>query len=308
MGRRRLITVRHYGLAVPTTYEPAKPTPLLVYFHGQSDAWPPAEEGYHSLGEKHRFITVYPRGYGDFNGKDRAGYIAWNVGLMDEGLAKANDTCFENTVPTCYDSCKGQCSRCAWSTCVDDVLFVKQMIGALAKDYNIDHQSIFATGCSNGGMFTHYLASREPHLFRAVMPIYGLPLAGRLHVPPALRNVPILQMHDRSDTTIPWQGGMSADGWVYEAMSTAMSTWARVHGCLSSTHLRGVATPFDGGNKNFVCQEYKRCTGRVISCFYDGTHGSWPASGQIEGIAWWFFSQFIGSEAVANASMLVASL
>jgi len=74
----------------------------------------------------------------------------------------------------------------------------------LEANYNIDSNAIFVSGESNGAMFSHYLVSQMPELARAVMPIYGLPLVGKLNVPKALSSTPILQMHDRSDKSIPW--------------------------------------------------------------------------------------------------------
>jgi predicted esterase len=87
---------------------------------------------------------------------------------------------------------------------VNDVNFIDEMVKSLKTNYNIDSNAIFVIGESNGAMFSHYLVSQLPNLARAVMPIYGLPLVGKLNVPKTLSNTPILQMHDRSDTTIPW--------------------------------------------------------------------------------------------------------
>lgn len=153
-------TERQYMLAVPKTYDPSKKTPLLVYFHGQGDAWPPLDTNYHEIGEREGFISVYPRGYGDFGGTDDDANIAWNVGLNDIDIEAANDTCFEGTKGYCYDSCGQDCSRCMWSTCVDDVSFVTKLITDLTETYNIETKAIFVTGASNGGMMTHYYASQ----------------------------------------------------------------------------------------------------------------------------------------------------
>jgi poly(3-hydroxybutyrate) depolymerase len=288
-------TTRRYALAVPASYAPSVRAPVLLYFHGQGDQWPPVGTAYAALGEQFGYLTVFPRGYGDFNGTDNAAYVAWNVGLVDAPmtLEGANATCFENTVPTCYDSCAGRCSRCAWSSCVDDVYFVESLLSSLGQNFTIDTGRVFATGASNGGMFVHHLAARRPNLIRAVAPVYGLPLVGMLRVPAAMGKISILQLHDRSDTTIPWQGGMTAAGWIYEALSTVLSSWARVHGCRSSPALTGLATPYDGGTHNFVCQEYRACRkGRVAQCFFDGHHGTWPTDGQIELLGTWFFFNY----------------
>lgn len=121
------------------------------------------------------------------------------------------------------------------------------------------------------------------------MPIYGLPLWGKMDIPHVLESVPILQMHDRSDATIPWEGGMTSDGWIYESLTTVLAGWARNHKCKSTKKLTGVNTPYDGGNVNMQCYEYKECElGRVMNCMYDGQHGSWPHA--TEHLTWWFFS------------------
>ena len=88
---------------------------------------------------------------------------------------------------------------------------------------------------------------------------------------------------------------MTKDGWIYESKTTTLSVWARNHKCKPSVKLRGVSTPFDGGNDNMVCQEYKQCqNGRVMTCMFDGVHGSW-GNKNIEKLSWWFFSQYINS-------------
>lgn len=66
-------------------------------------------------------------------------------------------------------------------------------------------------------------------------------------------------MHDRGDEIIPWQGGMTYDGWIYESMTTVLSVWARNHQCSSSVKLTGVNTPYDGGYRDVRCMEYLDC-------------------------------------------------
>ena len=116
---------RQYALSVPESYDDSLPIPLLMYFHGSYDEWPATSSNYWKLGEKHRFITVYPRGYSDYGGKVTDTDITWNVGINDNGVEAANDICFPGAEPVCFDSCKPNCSLCAQYTCVDDINFVK---------------------------------------------------------------------------------------------------------------------------------------------------------------------------------------
>ena len=131
---------RRFAITVPSKYDANTPMPVVLHFHGQSDTW--GDPGrWDALGERHGFITVYPRGMGDFGGKDREADIAWNVGLLDKGMAAANESCFEDTQPSCYDSCS-ECSRCSWSTCHDDVAFVRQLHAQLAAELCIDLHAV----------------------------------------------------------------------------------------------------------------------------------------------------------------------
>ena len=141
----------------PASYSPARPTPVLLYFHGQGDAWPPVGTTFAALGEQFGYLTVFPRGYGDVNGTDREHFVAWNVGLVDVPMTieSANATCFENTVPTCYDSCAGRCSRCAWSSCVDDVYFVESLLRSLGQNFTIDADRTYLGGFSGGAQVAH---------------------------------------------------------------------------------------------------------------------------------------------------------
>mmetsp|Transcript_15401 Transcript_15401/g.30286 ORF Transcript_15401/g.30286 Transcript_15401/m.30286 type:complete len:338 (-) Transcript_15401:81-1094(-) len=303
---------RDYAISVPSALAtPGQLLPVLFYLHGQGDSWPGSNStSFDALGQREGFITVYPKGLGDFNGTIQDSYIAWNTGLYDGGLQKADDTCFADTVGTCYDSCKAQqlCSNCGWSTCHDDVLFLSLLIDHVIKQFQGDADRVYILGCSNGGMMTHHLAQRLGPRLAAVMPVYGLPLIGFLNVSSPLASVPILQLHDRSDTVIPLQGGASGDGWLYYGVTATLSAWARVHRCHHSA--TSISTPFDGGSVHLSCISYHGCQEPTVSksssregntsgdsdqnravvlCTYDGEHGSWPA--HAEELAWWFFQK-----------------
>merc|ERR1712048_1155988 len=109
-----------------------------------------------------------------------------------------------------------------------------------------------------GGMFVHTLMTTMPTTFKAVVPVFGLPLVGqwnigRYGVPETLSSVSVLYMHGRSDTVIPAHGGW-AGGWNYVSGKQAMQALASVHGC-SPTTLTW-STPFDGGDKNVSCVKH----------------------------------------------------
>jgi hypothetical protein len=86
---------------------------------------------------------------------------------------------------------------------------------------------------------------------------------------------------------------------MYESLSTVLSGWARNHVCEISGNLTGVVTPYDGGDDDIRCEEYKECqNGRVMQCFHDGRHGSWVDN--LEELSWWFFSQYLPTDSITE--------
>ena len=49
----------------------------------------------------------------------------------------------------------------------------------LQENFAVDSEKMVVTGCSNGGMMTQYIVSQLPHMFRAAVPNYALPLTVR---------------------------------------------------------------------------------------------------------------------------------
>jgi poly(3-hydroxybutyrate) depolymerase len=247
-------------------------------------------------------VVVLPAGLSETLVDTGENDTTWNC-----GAAADNSTCVEGTTNAhCLASCQrlGRCGRCNWATCYDDSVFVKTLVELLASSFRLDSTRYFVVGESNGGMLVHYLLSKLPGMFRAAAPTFGLPLAGYL-VGPEYQLVTqrglastssVLQLHDRSDTVIPWQGGESSDGWLYESRDRTMGVWAAIHNC--SLRPVGEATPFDGGPSSLACWKYPGCaatsnelpSAAVIKyCMYDGGHGDWPDQPRADDLVWSFF-------------------
>ncbi|MGK0378913.1 MAG: poly(3-hydroxybutyrate) depolymerase [Patiriisocius sp.] len=52
-----------------------------------------------------------------------------------------------------------------------DVEFIRQLIEKIVKNYTIAANSIFATGLSIGGFFTHRLTIEMPEVLRLLLPL-----------------------------------------------------------------------------------------------------------------------------------------
>ena len=256
--------------------------PLVLGFHGQSNSpetWGPRSH-FTQLAKAHGWLMVYPAAIWENKTTDSGTDSTWNVGSMDD-----DSTCLAGTTSTqCLASCANlnKCNgRCNWATCYDDTAFIDQLLTKLHTEYCADVSRIFLVGESNGGMFIHYLISTFPGRFLAAAPVFGLPLLGYLvgdqyqlvKQRAEAQRTSVLQLHDRSDLIIPWQGGADSDGWLYESMSRSLGVWSAIHSCggLVQNH-----NAFEGGSTNVNCWKYDQCEdGKFVGfCKYDGGHVS----------------------------------
>jgi polyhydroxybutyrate depolymerase len=116
---------REYLLHVPKTYDPTKPTALVISMHGGA-GWPAMQKEtsrWNTLSESQGFIVVYPSG---ISGR---GPRAWH--MSPSGLAR-------------------------------DVRFISDLIDTLKAAYNIDGARVYADGLSNGGGMAFRLSCSCP--------------------------------------------------------------------------------------------------------------------------------------------------
>jgi len=277
--------------------------PLVLGFHGQSgspEGWGPATR-FVELARASGWAIVFPAAVRE-NTTALSSDSTWNC-----GTAADNSTCLTGTTGVqCMKSCArlGQCGTCTWATCYDDVAFIQQLLASLEQKLCLDAERYFLVGESNGGMLIHSLIQHLPGVFAAAVPAFASPLLGYLvgdqfqllvqqkHA----AKTSILQLHDRSDTTIPWQGGASNDGWIYESRDRALGVWAAVHGCNSSA--LPVNNEYTGGPSRLGCWEYPDCMqGHVMYCMYDGAHGDWPDQPRADNLVWSFFQNVTAGSA-----------
>ena len=124
---------RTYLIHVPLTYNPAKPTPLVISIHGFAE-WPAHQmqiSGWNELADKYGFIVVYPSGTG-----------------------------FPRRWQTSGDS-------------MLDVIFISDLIDELERQYNIDPARVYANGLSNGGGMSYLLGCTLSNRISAVGSVSG---------------------------------------------------------------------------------------------------------------------------------------
>ena len=268
---------RTYRVLVPTHYSPRTAYPLVMVFHG----WGGDEneflndEGVVSLARKRGYIVVAPRGLGSA-GAD-ANRNSWSFRGSTTGLAgNGEDDLASAPTPgsTCdvagtrnytYPSCSGIArNTCSWTQCqADDVAFTIALLAEVESRLCVDTTRVFATGGSNGGMFTWELGqdARSAPNFRAIAPIIGLPHRGHLDRPGRSGGLPVLVITGLEDTTVPPGGWEDAshtttrdgDRYYYTGAAAMTRRWGAVNGC---PYVDAPAQSFGAGTRRADCRTY----------------------------------------------------
>jgi polyhydroxybutyrate depolymerase len=170
---------RTYRVYVPANL-PAHPAPLLIALHGGTGSNTQFERnsGFDALAERFGFIVVYPNGVG--TGVNEASLRTWNAGM---------------------------CCGPAVQKRVDDVGFIRQLIGTIEVGFPIDRTRVFAAGHSNGGFMAYRLACElSDHIAAVGIQSGGF---GLLKCAPA-HPVSLLHIHGTADTNVPIDGGIGS--------------------------------------------------------------------------------------------------
>jgi polyhydroxybutyrate depolymerase len=182
---------RAYLIHLPAGFQPNRPTPLVLAFHGRKGTGNDVEafSGIDALDA----IAVYPRGLAGPDGE-----TAWQGAPENSGA--------------------------------DDVRFVGTLLDRLESTLCVDQSRIFATGKSEGGGFTALLACRLPQRIAAFATVSGAFYpgtdAGCAGSPP----VPLVDFHGTGDHVISYDGGVS-HGERYPSMGDWLRRWAGHNRC-----------------------------------------------------------------------------
>jgi polyhydroxybutyrate depolymerase len=166
---------RSYRLHLPPGAD-GRPLPLVVVLHGGGGDMTAAarQTRFDAEADRAGFIVVYPNGSGLL--PDRL--LVWNAGTCC-GYAVKHD--------------------------VDDVGFIRALVGELKARHAIDATRIYATGFSNGGMMSYRLACEVSELFAAIAPVAA---TQTLHGSMPSHPVSILHIHGSADENVPLRGGL----------------------------------------------------------------------------------------------------
>jgi polyhydroxybutyrate depolymerase len=191
---------RNYLVHVPVALPKDKAVPVVLVFHGGSGDGAGTERitRFSALADREGFLVVYPNGIGK----------NWNDGRIFAGSEPHRRN-------------------------IDDVAFIARVIDAVAWEHPIDPKRIYATGISNGGIFSHYLAAHLSSRIAAIAPVVGGiadPFYQRFRPE---KPVSVFIIQGRNDPLVPYQAGGISEGKRGKVISTdeAIRKWVLHDGC-----------------------------------------------------------------------------
>ncbi|MBI5500012.1 MAG: prolyl oligopeptidase family serine peptidase [Deltaproteobacteria bacterium] len=217
---------RGYIVHVPDAYDPGTPAALVLNMHGFMSAnWQQVLfSDMNTTADREGFVVVYPDGVAS----------SWNA---------------------------GSCCGTAAATGVDDVGFLRAVVGEVSARLCIDRRRVYATGMSNGGYMSHRLGCEAADLFAAVAPVSGA--MGIVDCAPS-RPVPLIAFHGLQDMLVSHDDGRAA-----------VDEWVGHDGCTGDP----VRTDIGGS----YCLEWSACAGgaQVTMCTLDPEGHCWPGGSDL---------------------------
>ena len=222
--------------------------PLVVDLHGYTSSANGQRliSGFRQLADTEGFIVVWPQGISN----------SWN---------------------------SGTCCGLAQSGGVDDVAFIRSLVGEIVAAQNVDTNRVYVTGLSNGCSMSQRLAIEASDLFAAAacMAFYLLVPDNDAYSP-----IPVMEMHGTDDNIVPF----------YPGASDNLERWASLNGCSGSPEVSQIADSASIAGDSI--RTYQNCANNAkvaLVTINGGGHVLYKGYGTQVGttaIAWDFLSAF----------------
>jgi polyhydroxybutyrate depolymerase len=178
---------RGYRVYVPDALP--RHAPLLLSLHGGTGSMytidKGATHGWVRLADQHRFLLVVPNGTNGDTGNTRGKRQTWNDLRSNPAESQSRS---------------------------DDVGFVRALIDQIEAKYATDHDRVYVTGVSNGGIMTYRLLIEMPDRFAAAAVfVANIPVEAKSLRPPQ-QAVPLMIWSGTEDGLMKYDGGEVVGG------------------------------------------------------------------------------------------------
>ena len=216
-----------------------RPMPLLLALHGYgiTASGFAATYGLNLHAARHGYTIVYPQGsqfmgrFGDDPDAKPSLVTSWNDLASNFTPAPgAGPHCTEDRYRyPCPPEC-GRCNHCAWTSCYDDLGFLKRVLEQARSNYAIDNSRIYLLGNSNGAMMAMRMACDDPGPFAAVVALIAQMPPG-FECSPGKTGLPLLHLAGAKDDSVGHDGTATSSGWIFASRDSTQSVWAQGMGC-----------------------------------------------------------------------------
>jgi len=277
---------REYFVFLPSTYDGERELPVAIFMHGYGGTATGTEaevaQGLNRYAEEYGYVMVYPQGTWFMVGdsvETQWEVTSWNHVL--NGIAEGPDgpLCTPDVTPApCPPEC-GTCGRCGWTSCNDDVGFLKELVATISTDFQVAANRFFVSGFSNGAMMANRIGCEASELFAGVVLVGGRVEPG-FECTPAKR-LPLLQMNGGSDRTVPYDGSASSGGYFFASTASIAEHWNDGESCAASSQDWSSPT---------IAKENVQCTiacgntnHATIDCVWPEGNHRWPGTADFRG-------------------------
>ena len=272
---------REYFVFLPSTYGGESTLPVAVFMHGYGGTATGTEaevtQGLNQYAEEYGYVMIYPQGTWFMSSADDGEpweVTSWNhiSDGFDSGPAGPICTPDRHKVP-CPPEC-GNCGRCGWTSCNDDVGFLKALVGEVTERWSVDGNRVYVSGFSNGAMMANRIACEASELFAGAALVGGRLEPGFECTP--TRPMPLLQINGGADETVPHDGRVSSGGWFFASTTSVTRLWNDGDAC---------GVEFEDWTSPVITDESVKCTiacGKTsqpsIDCLWPEGDHRWPGT------------------------------
>jgi polyhydroxybutyrate depolymerase len=239
---------RSYAVHIPTNYDPLKSYPVLYVSHGAGGT-PTSTQistSFSRYADQRGFIVVYGQG----TAWSTPPVSVWNAG-----------------------TCCGQVTDARNN--IDDVGYVRTLIGQVKTKYNVNSARVYASGMSNGSMLTHRLACEASDIFAGAAGVSGT--ISKSPCVPA-KKIPVLMMHGTVDDSVPYYGGRG-NGNTYAtfiSVEQELADWGGRNGCTGAITTT-VIPPLDTTDGHTIDKlTFPSCVQSAVLYRINGGTHEWP--------------------------------